>query len=378
MPKRPRSGEGMFNGLIIDVDPFMSGIEYALYEKVDQQAISAKIQFRTGVSRYPAVWLEPTLKAWHIVNRGAKKEKLLLLETAVHDQTRLNRVIALLTDDQRAILAQVLVGGGVVKYQTVARKYGDETDDSYFWSSKPPTSSIGQLRVWGLLFVGRMQIGQRREKVLVIPADLRETLSGILESKPTADLTSSEESVYELEVALSGIKPKIFRRFSVPGTITLSQLSRAIQSAMGWHGGHLYEFVVGGQSYGDPTPDIPMKDAKRTRLQRLIDQPRVTFRYIYDFGDDWQHKVTVRKIRPMQPGETVPNLIDGSRACPPEDVGGIWGYEDFLRVLTDPTDPEYESMLEWIGGPWDPEHFDRDERQHRLIDVARQGRWIRG
>lgn len=378
MPRKPRPGEGMLSGFIVDPAPFMSGMEYSLYEKVDQQTISAKIQFRTGVSRYPAVWLQPVLQAWNIANRGTKKEKLPLLETTVHDKTRLMGVVASLTDDQRAILSQVLVGGGFVKYQTVARKFGDEQDDSYFWSSKLPTSSIGQLRVWGLLFVGRMQIGQRREKVLVVPADLRDALSIILDSKSIDPKTSSEESVYELEVTLVGVKPKIFRRFSVPGTITLSQLSQAIQGAMGWYGGHLYEFVVEGEIYGDPTPDLPMKDANRARLERLISRSRVAFRYIYDYGDDWQHQVTVKKIRPLQSGETVPNLIGGSRACPPEDVGGIWGYEDFLRVLADPTDAEYENMMDWIGGPWDPEEFNREQSQRRLMAVARQGHWLRG
>lgn len=367
----------MFNGFIIDPAPFMSGMEYALYEKVDQQTISAKIQFRTGLSRYPSVWLEATLNAWRIPNRGVKQDKLNTLEKTAHDQPRLIKVAASLTDNQRAILSHVLAGGGVVKYQTVTRKYGDETEDSYFWSSNPPTSAIGQLRIWGLLFVGRMQIGQRREKVLVVPSDLRTYLAALLQSQSTSEQIPADESVYELEVALSGINPKIFRRFSVPGTITLSQLSRAIQSAMGWHGGHLYEFVVGGQSYGDPDPEIRMKDARRIRLQAIIDQPRSTFQYIYDFGDDWRHQVTVRNIRPIRPGETVPNLIDGGRACPPEDVGGIPGYDNFLRIMADPTDPEYEDMLGWAGGSWDPERFDREGLQHRLMSVARQARWNR-
>lgn len=377
MPRKPRPGEGMFNGLIIDSAPFMAGLEYSLYEKVDQQTISAKIEFRTGLSRYPAVWLEATLNAWRIPNRGVKRDKLHTLEEVVSDPSRLRQVGASLTDVQRGVLAQVLAGGGVVKYQTVSRKYGDEADDSYFWNSHPPTSAIGQLRLWGLLLVGRMIMGQRREKVLVVPSDLRADLAALLPTSSAADQGSAEERVFELEVDLLDVSPKIFRRFSVPGTITLSQLNRAIQSAMGWEGNHLYEFTVAGASYGEPDAEIGIKDARRVRLQAIVDRSKKTFQYTYDFGDDWRHRVTVRDVRAMRVGETVPRLIDGSRACPPEDVGGVSGYEEFVRVMADPTHPEYDDTLAWAGGPWDPEHFDRESLQHLLMTAARQGRWYR-
>ncbi len=379
MPRKPRAGEGMWGGLIIDTKPLMDSFEYAQYEKVDQQTISAKILFRAGVGRYPTTWLEATLAVYHIPNRGVKRDKIASLDEIVHDRRRLGPVLGKLSPEERAILSQVLAGGGFVKYQTVSRKYGDETEDGYFWSSEPPTSNIGRLRLCGLLFVGRMIIGQRREKILVIPSDLRDDLTSLLETEATPEpsVAPANESVYELDVALSAIEPPVWRRLSVPGTITLSQLNRAIQSAMGWNGSHSYEFLIDDQSYGDPDPDLETKSARRVQLHAVVTRPKRTFQYIYDLGDFWEHEITVRAVRPIQAGETVPSLLDGARACPPEDVGGIPGYEDFLRIIADPNDPEHQDTLEWAGGTWDPEDFNPEVLQRQLITNARRGRWIK-
>jgi hypothetical protein len=80
--------------------------------------------------------------------------------------------------------------------------------------------------------------------------------------------------------------------------------------------------------------------------------------YIYDFGDDWVHVLLLEKILPWDPEAELPRCIKGKRACPPEDVGGPYGYADFLEVLADPEHPDHQEMVEWIGGPFDPEAFD--------------------
>ncbi len=379
MPRKPRAGEGMFDGLIIDAKPFMEGFEYALYEKVDQQSISNRILFRSGFGRYPTTWLEATLKTYGIPNRGVKRDKIASLEEVVHDHRRLGQVLRDLSTEGRAILSQVLAAGGLVKYRAVSGKYGDEAQDGYFWSSRLPTSNIGRLRLSGLLLVGRMVIGQRREKVLVIPSDLRADLAALLEAEaaPEPSATAPTELVYELDVVLSASEPPIWRRFSVPGTITLAQLSRAIQSAMGWKAGHLYELVIDNQSYADPILELETTSPRRVSLQAVVTRPKRKFQFIYDMGDNWEHEITVRSIRPIQAGETLPNLLDGARACPPENVGGIPGYEDFLRVIADPKDFAYQAKLEWVGGRWDPEDFNREVLQRQLITSARRGRWIK-
>lgn len=187
MPRKRRPGEGMLGDFIIDANPFMAGMEFALYEKIDQQSISAKITCRSGLGRYPSVWLDATLNTYRAPTRGAKRDKISALEDILHNPRQMARIVGSLNANQRAILSQVLTGGGFVKYQSISRKFGDETEDGYFWTNQPPTSDIGQLRLRGLLFVGRTVIGSRREKVLVVPSDLREHLAAILHPTPNAD-----------------------------------------------------------------------------------------------------------------------------------------------------------------------------------------------
>jgi hypothetical protein len=85
------------------------------------------------------------------------------------------------------------------------------------------------------------------------------------------------------------------------------------------------------------------------------------FVYEYDFGDSWEHVLLVEKVLPPEPGQRYPVCIKGRRACPPEDVGGIWGYAYFLEAIQNPDHPEREDYLEWIGGEFDPQAFDLEE-----------------
>ena len=85
------------------------------------------------------------------------------------------------------------------------------------------------------------------------------------------------------------------------------------------------------------------------------------FTYDYDFGDGWEHVLEVEKVLLPQKGVRYPVCLDGARACPPEDVGGMGGYEEFLKAIRDPNHPEHEEYLDWIGGNFDPEQFDLDE-----------------
>ncbi|MFN3334675.1 MAG: plasmid pRiA4b ORF-3 family protein, partial [Caldilinea sp.] len=102
-------------------------------------------------------------------------------------------------------------------------------------------------------------------------------------------------------------------------------------------------------------------DDNTVRLSQVIGKNTKRFRYTYDFGDDWVHVIEVEKILPYEQGRVYPLCLAGKRACPPEDVGGVWGYESFLATLSDPSDPEHEAMLEWVGGEFDPEEFDIEE-----------------
>jgi hypothetical protein len=172
--------------------------------------------------------------------------------------------------------------------------------------------------------------------------------------------------IYQIKVTLKGSKPPIWRRIQVPGDIRLDKLHRVLQVVMGWDDYHLHQFIVGGEYYGEPHPDYEMwgpemRDETRVSLRQIAPQEKSRFVYEYDFGDGWEHVLLVEKILPPEPGVDYPRCIKGKRACPPEDVGGIWGYYDFLETIANPDDPEHDDLLDWIGGEFDPEHFDLDE-----------------
>lgn len=172
--------------------------------------------------------------------------------------------------------------------------------------------------------------------------------------------------IYQVKVTLRDSKPPIWRRIQVPGDVRLDELHRILQSVMGWANYHLHQFIVGGEYYGEPDPDYEswgteMRDETRVRLAQIAPREKSRFVYEYDFGDGWDHTLLVEKILPPEPGVDYPRCIKGKRACPPEDVGGIWGYYGFLETIADPDDPEHDDLLEWVGGEFDPERFDLDE-----------------
>jgi hypothetical protein len=174
---------------------------------------------------------------------------------------------------------------------------------------------------------------------------------------------SSEPQIYQIKVTLHNSKPPIWRRILLPGDITLAQLHDILQAVMGWYDAHLHLFIVEGVRYGVPHPDdfVEVKSERRVRLNQIAPAVKSKFVYEYDFGDSWEHDLLVEKILPPEAGARYPVCIKGRRACPPEDVGGVWGYAGFLEAIRDPDHPEHEEYVEWIGGEFDPEAFDLDE-----------------
>ncbi len=165
----------------------------------------------------------------------------------------------------------------------------------------------------------------------------------------------------QLKIELAWIKPVIWRRIIVPETMTLGKLHDAIQAAMGWCDCHLHEFEIAGERYGIPDPDfdwgVPVRSERRVRLVTALSGSK-TFRYTYDFGDGWEHRIKVEKVLPPDPALTTPLCLAGANACPPEDVGGSPGYLDFVDAVSDPNHPEHDEMLDWCGGSFDPTAFD--------------------
>jgi hypothetical protein len=183
--------------------------------------------------------------------------------------------------------------------------------------------------------------------------------------------TKSTHFVYQLKITLRGIRPPIWRRVLVPGKFNLNKLHDVIQIAMGWTDSHLHQFIINGEPYGVPDADDwePVRDERRYSLIKIAPQEKSKFSYEYDFGDSWQHIILVEKILAPEAGVKYPVCIKGKRACPPEDVGGIWGYEEFLEAIRDPKHEEYDSYLEWLGEEFDPERCDLEEINEELGTV---------
>lgn len=179
------------------------------------------------------------------------------------------------------------------------------------------------------------------------------------------------DRVLILHIELKWIKPAIWRRVAVPEKITLGKLHVVIQTAMGWEGGHMHEFEIAGENYGIPDPDgwgPPVNpEARKTLVKALYGKK--TFRYLYDFGDGWDHRIKVEKVLPAIACPQVPYCVDGANACPPEDVGGEPGYADFLESMADPGHPEHDDMLAWPGSTFDPTVFDWERVNQWLKEI---------
>jgi hypothetical protein len=181
--------------------------------------------------------------------------------------------------------------------------------------------------------------------------------------------------IYELKIVLLGSKPPIWRRLQVPGDANLGWLHAVLQVAMGWTNSHLHHFLTREARYTDPRQnedmgfgDPPDRDETKATLAQIAPRQGDQFGYEYDFGDSWGHEVTVEKVLPAEAAATTTALcLDGARACPPEDCGGIWGYAELLKTLKNPKHPEHQAMKEWLGVPFDAEAF----------DVAKINHWLR-
>jgi hypothetical protein len=185
------------------------------------------------------------------------------------------------------------------------------------------------------------------------------------------------EEIFQIKVVLQDSKPPIWRRVLVPADMSLFDLHKIIQVAMGWTNRHLHQFVKDEQYYGLPSEDDwhPVIDERITQISDIAPSEGNMFVYEYDFGDGWGHTITVEKILAHDPHIHYPHCLKGKRACPPEDVGGIWGYEDFLAAMEDPDHIEHEAYLEWWGGPFDPDEFDVEETNRMLQDVDELEWW---
>lgn len=177
-----------------------------------------------------------------------------------------------------------------------------------------------------------------------------------------------------LKVELKHVRPKIWRRVLVPESTTVARLHTILQITMGWHDSHLHEFVIDDEHYGSPDLDEFGErgtGAQRVRIADLVRRGVKKSLYIYDFGDGWEHTVTLERATDRLPGLPAVECVGGVNAYPPEDVGGPWGYAALLGILADPAHPEYAERLEWTDGPIDPTAFDLAAVNRALATLRR-------
>ena len=193
----------------------------------------------------------------------------------------------------------------------------------------------------------------------------RNSLRHIMDKLSAAlDQLAAVGRVYQFKITLKDCQPPIWRRIQVTDG-TLDQLHEHIQLAMGWTNSHLHDFKINGRLYGDPLllednfEEMHYQDSTTTQVSDILPKngQRFLFEYQYDFGDSWDHEVLFEGWMEDKSDLKHPLCLEGERACPPEDVGGTGGYEEFLAAVADPAHEQHQDYLKWCGGKFDPAKF---------------------
>ncbi len=175
------------------------------------------------------------------------------------------------------------------------------------------------------------------------------------------------DRVYQFKITLIRIKPPIWRRIQVPEIYTFWDLHVAIQDSMGWTDTHLHHFWIKNPATGireevgipdEDLIDMAILPGWKRKIANYFSSQNDKAEYIYDYGDDWRHSIKLEKILERSEGIDYPICTRGARACPPEDCGGIWGYQNFLEAIMDSGNPQHEELLDWVGGDFNSEFFD--------------------
>lgn len=213
-----------------------------------------------------------------------------------------------------------------------------------------------------------------RVKLLVLAQRLTDCLeSNLVPTEPVripVKKSKATDTVYQFKITLLEAEPAIWRRIQVKDC-TLDRLHEHIQSAMGWTNSHLHLFEIMGKVYSDPKQDDDGNgdgDSTKTNLSQILSVTgkRFAFKYEYDFGDSWSHEILLEETPPIDPKAKYPLCVEGERACPPEDCGGVWGYTDCLEAIRNPKQAEHKDMMEWLGDEFDPERFDAKEATKKM------------
>jgi len=192
------------------------------------------------------------------------------------------------------------------------------------------------------------------------------------QADPSPCATSFHE-IATLRIELKDSDPLIWRELEVPTSVTLKALHDIVQVAMGWFDDHLWEFTLDDRRYGLPSDEDwgtgRLYDATKVRLRDILKPRRTRIDYLYDFGNNWEHRLIITKVRQGDPGLGYPRYLGGERNAPPEDCGGIPGFYDMLAILADPDHPDHAEIAEWLD-EYDPDIINEVPMQYALSRIA--------
>lgn len=184
------------------------------------------------------------------------------------------------------------------------------------------------------------------------------------------------DQIARIRVTLDDTKPAVWRRLELPLSNSLKTLHLAIQAAMLFENYHLFNYEVGAVRYGIRFDDDcwypPTRDAAHIRLAKLVERGVTEFTYTYDFGDNWRHSIVIETVFPADADANYPRFVDGERRAPPEDVGGLSGFEELLDAMAKPRHPSRKSLLQWYGGIFDPTDIGLAEIRSRMATLAKR------
>ncbi len=185
-------------------------------------------------------------------------------------------------------------------------------------------------------------------------------------------------NIARLKVTMDHVEPAVLRRLEVPLSIRLDRLHLVLQIAIGWTNSHLWEIRARGIGWGIPDPDWgdgPLDASKATLLDVLEDTGVKSLKYLYDFGDGWEHTIKIERIGVPEADTLYPRLLAAKGGCPPEDIGGPWGYAEFLEGFADPKHERHKEFIEWCHEDFDPTVVETDWIDEELTKLAK--RWSR-
>jgi hypothetical protein len=183
----------------------------------------------------------------------------------------------------------------------------------------------------------------------------------------------SVEEIATIRIELVDTHPLIWREVEAPTSITLKTLHMIIQGVMNWTNSHLWEFTLGKQRFGPPFDDDwgdePKRDAAKVLLSDLLKPRKTVIEYLYDFGDSWEHRIIVTKVRPAESGVSYPRYAGGENNAPPDDCGGLPGFYNALEALADEQHPDHAEVMEWFGA-YDEKEIDVSQIHKSLAKLA--------